>query len=76
MANTVYGVSLGAHKPFVDEEIMDSRSHVPRGLPISVAAESCRPRSSRWRLCQHRAISAGHWIDGEQRLLVPDCEPM
>ena len=34
MANTVYGVSLGAHKPFVDDE-MDSRSH--RGACRSVS---------------------------------------
>ena len=37
MANTVYGVSLGAHKPFVDEE-MDSRSH--RGACRSVSPPS------------------------------------
>ena len=34
MANTVYGVSLGAHMPFVDDE-MDSRSH--RGACRSVS---------------------------------------
>ena len=67
MAISVYGVSVGAHKPFVDEE-MDSRSH--RGA----RRRHCRLGSHRRRLCQHRAIAAGRWSDGEQRLLVLNYE--
>ena len=40
MVISVYGVSLGANKPFVDEE-MDSRSHFPTSLPNGARQDHC-----------------------------------
>ena len=74
MANTVYGVSLGAHKPFVDDE-MDSRSH--RGASRSVSpphADRDCPAGVSVNIVLFQQDTGA--MESMQRLLVPDCEPI